>query len=118
MALAVLALVRYRGALATFFFLDDFWVMHDAVQVRTDGLAAVFRPGHAGFGLYRPLTTVAYSYVLQTLVGYDASAQHAVQLLAYGFLVVVAFGVAYRLTGSIAAAMAAVLMQSTAPGQR
>jgi hypothetical protein len=121
-ALAALTLVRYRGALATFFFLDDFWILHDAAEVGRESsaigaIAAVFRPGHAGFGLYRPLTSVGYSFLLQTFFGYDASAHHAVQLLVFAGVVVLAFAIAYRLTGSTVAATAASLMHLTAPGQ-
>src|SRR5215467_918892 len=85
-ALAVIALVRFREAVLTFYFLDDFWVMRDAAHVRLESVADVaqfFETGHAGFALYRPLTTVVYAYLLHALFGYDASGHHAFQLLVF-----------------------------------
>jgi hypothetical protein len=114
------SLYHYREALLTFFFFDDFWAMHDAASIRLDsidGVLAFFRPGHAGFGLYRPLTTVMYSYVLHALCGYDASAQHAVQLLIFSANVALAYAITYGVSRSVVAATAAGLIYTVAPGQ-
>jgi hypothetical protein len=117
---AAYSLYRYREALLTFYFLDDFWVMHDAAQVHLGSvgdLRQFFRFGHMGFAMYRPLSTVAYSYLLQSLVGFDASAQHACQLLVFTLNTGLAFAVTHKLTGSVAAATTAGLFYAGAPGQ-
>src|SRR5262245_49329072 len=119
-AVAAYSLYRFRHALLTFYFFDDFWVMHDAAHVRVDSvgdLRRFFEPGHVGFAMYRPLTTIIYSYVLQSLCGYDASAQHACQLLVFAANVLLAFAITQRVTGSAVAATAASLFYAVAPGQ-
>jgi hypothetical protein len=119
-AVAAYSLYHFRHALLAFYFFDDFWVMHDAAHVRVESvgdLRQFFRPSHVGFAMYRPLTTVWYSYVLQSLCGYDASAQHACQLLVFTANVLLAFAITQRLTGSTVAATAAGLFYTVAPGQ-
>jgi hypothetical protein len=114
------ATIRYREALLGFYFLDDFWVMKDAAAMDLDAPADViefFRPGHAGFLLYRPLTTVVYSYVLQALFGFDASGHHAFQLLVFAGNVALASVIVGRLTRSRRAAAAAGFLYAMAPGQ-
>jgi hypothetical protein len=119
-AVAAYSLYRYREALFMFYFYDDFWVMQNAATVRLDSpvdLLQFFQPGHAGFALYRPLSTVAYSFLLQSLVGYDASAQHAIQLLIFAANVALAFAISQRVTHSVVASTAAALLYTIAPGQ-
>src|SRR5262245_7229976 len=119
-ALLTYCAIRYRGALLCFFFLDDFWVMHDAAEVRLNSpldVVEFFRFGHSGFTLYRPLTTVAYSYLLQTLFAYDASGHHAFQLLVFLAIVALAMAIIWTLTQSRRATLAAGLLFATAPPQ-
>lgn len=118
--LGLYSIFRFREAMLTFYMLDDFWVMHDAVEVRLYSLWDVeqfFWPGHMGFRLYRPFTTVAYSYLLQSLFAFDASAQHGFQLLVFALNVLLVAGIVRRLTGSLVAGAAAALMYQLAPGQ-
>lgn len=118
--LVVVALIRFREAVLTFYFLDDFWVMRDAALIRLESLGDVaqfFRTSHAGFALYRPLTTVAYAYLLHALFGYDASGYHAFQLLVFALNVVLVFAITQRLTHSTAGAFAVGLIYALAPGQ-
>ena len=119
-ALAAYSLYRFRDAVLTFFVLDDFWVLRDASRVRIDSLADVqqlFWFGRQGFRLYRPLTTTAYSYLLQSLFGFDPSGHHAFQLLLFTANVLLVVAVVRRLTGSRRAALAAGLTYLLAPGQ-
>jgi hypothetical protein len=119
-ALGAYAIYRYRDAMVTFFFYDDFWIMRDAARIHLSSavdLLQLFRPGHMGFVMYRPFTTVAFSYLLQTLVGLDASAQHGILLLVFAANVVLAFAITRRLTQSSLAAAAGALLYTIAPGQ-
>lgn len=119
-ALVLYALYRFRQAILTFFVLDDFWVMRDASRVQIDSLwdvQGLFWFGHQGFRLYRPFTTSAYSYLLQSLFGFDPSMHHAFQLLVFAFVALLVTGVVRQLTSSAAAGLAAGLMFVLAPGQ-
>jgi len=80
---AVFYVLSYGDATGTFFSADDYWVMADAADVHMRGpldVVQFFVPGHNGFALYRPLSTVAYFYVLHGLFGYDPAGYHAAQL--------------------------------------
>src|SRR5262249_36763618 len=115
---AAYTLYHYREALFMFYFFDDFWVMRDAAAIRIVSPADLlhfFAAGHAGFGLYRPLSTVAYSYTLQSLVGFDASAQHTIQLLIFTGNVLLAFAITQRMIGSVVASTAVALLYAIAP---
>lgn len=119
-ALAAYAVFRFRHAMLTFYVLDDFWVMRDAARISLQSLADVqqfFWFSHPGFLLYRPLTTTAYSYLLQTLFGFDSAGQHAFQLLVFALNVVLVTDIIRRLTGSSLAGLAGGLMYLLAPGQ-
>src|SRR2546427_83917 len=72
-----------RDTTGTFFHFDDYWVMADAARVHLRqplDVLQFFVPGHNGFALYRPLSTVAYFYGLNALFGYDHAAYHAAHL--------------------------------------
>ena len=99
-----------------FFFFDDFWVMRDAASIAPGDVSGIFRLSHAGFQLYRPLTTVGFFYALRAVFAYDASGYHAVQLIVFTLNSVLAFAIARRLTGSLVAALAVGIL-SLAPGQ-
>ncbi len=119
-ALAGYALFRFREAILTFYFLDDFWVMRDASRVHLDSilnLQELFWFGHAEFCLYRPLTTTVYSFLLQGLFGFDSSGHHAVQLLIFTANVLLVVAIVGRITESMAAAVGAGLLYLLAPGQ-
>lgn len=119
-ALVLYTLSRYRGAILGFFFLDDFWVMRDAARVHVRSvwdLAQFFRPGHAGFQLYRPLSTVVYYHLLHRLFAYDSSGYHAFHLLAFTVNVLLVFAITRRLTQSTSAAFAVGLLYAAVPGQ-
>ncbi len=118
-ALGVYCIARYRDAVLSFFFLDDFWLLRDASALRWSGpldVVQILRPTHAGFKLYRPLTQSGYFALLWPVFGCDASGYHAVQLLAYAGTALLVFAIARRLTGSIQAGLAAGLIYATAPG--
>jgi len=60
--------------------------MRDAADIdRGSGwpFVEMFRPSHTGFLLYRPLSGVAYFYVLRQLFSVDASPYHAAHLLLF-----------------------------------
>src|SRR6185369_6661218 len=117
--LAVYSVARYRDALLSFFFLDDFWLLRTGAEFPWGslfGFAQVFRPTHVGFQLYRPLTQTGYFALLWPLCGTDATGYHAVQLLAFVAAVLLVFAIARRLTGSVAGATGAGLIYATAPG--
>jgi 4-amino-4-deoxy-L-arabinose transferase-like glycosyltransferase len=117
--LAGYCLSRYRDALLSFFFLDDFWLLHDAAALQWHSpLDAIqlLRPTHVGFQLYRPLTQYAYFAALGASFGADASAYHAVQILAFTACALLVFGITRRLTGSIQAGLAAGLIYAATPG--
>ena len=117
--LGVYCLARYRDAVFSFFFLDDFWLLRDASALRWSGpldAMQILRPTHAGFRLYRPFTQTGYFAFLWSVFGCDASGYHAVQLLAYAGTAVLVFAIARRLTGSIQAGLGAGLIYATAPG--
>lgn len=119
-ALALYTLYRFREAVLTFFVLDDFWVLRDAHRIQITSLGDVqqlFWFGHQGFRLYRPFTTSAYSYLLQSLFGFDPSAHHAFQLLVFAVIVLLVIGIVRRLTNSTTAGLAAGLIYVLAPGQ-
>jgi hypothetical protein len=115
--LCAIVFVWYRDCMLNFFFLDDFWVMRDAANLQPWDVLGAFRVGQADFMLYRPLTTVAYAYVLHLLFGYDSSGYHALQLLIFTLNAVLAFAIARRLTGSRLGALAAAVIYALAPGQ-
>lgn len=120
MALAIYTLYRFRQAVLTFFILDDFWVMRDAHRVQIGSLwdlQQFFWFGHQGFRLYRPFTTTAYSYVLQSLFGFDPSGHHAFQLVVFTLNVLLIVGIVRRLTDSAVAGLSAGLLYLLAPGQ-
>jgi hypothetical protein len=117
--IAVYCVARYRDAMLSFFFLDDFWLLRDVSALRRSSpldLAQVFRPTHVGFQLYRPLTQTGYFALLWSVFGCDASGYHAVQLLAFACTALLVFGIARRLTDSIQAGLGASLIYATAPG--
>jgi hypothetical protein len=110
---------RFGDAALLFFSRDDFWVLWEAARIEPRSvadLAHFLRPGHNGFLLYRPLTTVAYFYVLRLVFGYDASGYHAVQLAAHVINALLVFGIARRLTGSRLGGLAAAVLYAAAPG--
>jgi hypothetical protein len=54
-ALSAYCIGRYRDAVLSFFFLDDFWLLRDVSGLHWTGpldVAQVFRPTHAGFKLW------------------------------------------------------------------
>jgi hypothetical protein len=119
-ALVTLIALRYREAVFNFFFLDDFWVMHDAAAIHLDSpadLLEFFRVSHVGFLMYRPLTTVGYFWVLRQLFGYDSSAYHAFQVLVFTLSALLAFDIARMLARSNAAGLAVAVLFVIAPGQ-
>lgn len=119
-ALACYSVFRFREAMLTFYMLDDFWVMRDAVKVQLSSIWDIqqfFWFGHQGFRLYRPLTTTAYSYLLQSLFAFDSSGQHGFQLLVIALNILLVTGIVRRLTDSAAAGLAAGLLYLLAPGQ-
>jgi 4-amino-4-deoxy-L-arabinose transferase-like glycosyltransferase len=124
LALAAYCIARYRDALLAFFFLDDFWLLRDAAAFHAAAfprdapldLVRLLHPTHAGFGLYRPVTQSVYFAALWPHFGCDATPYHAVQLLAFTANALLVFGIARRLTGSMAAALAAGLIYATTPG--
>jgi len=119
-ALAAYSVARFRGAILTFFWLDDFWIMRDAARIQLDSawdIGQFLRFSHVGFLMYRPLSTTAYAYLLHTLFAYDASAYHFFQLCVFALNVILVFAVARHLTQSAAAGFAAGLLYLLAPGQ-
>ena len=110
---------RYGDAVLNFFFLDDFWVLHDAMMADRQHGGGVWRllmPGHMGFILYRPLSTVAYFAALRALFGLDATGYHLVQILAFAGNAILALAVAQQLTRSWIQAAAVALLYAAAPG--
>lgn len=112
-------LLRYGDAAREFFFLDDFWLLRDAARVQVEtvaNLAQIFRPSHAGYTLYRPLTQVGYFVALRHLFGIDSGAYHAAQLAVFAFNVVLVFAIARRLSASALGGLVAALLYAAAPG--
>ncbi|MGH7787163.1 MAG: hypothetical protein ACRERC_09885 [Candidatus Binatia bacterium] len=121
-ALAIIAtacLLHWGDSVGAFFFLDDYWLLQTSAAIRGDGISdlwQVFVPSHVGFLLYRPLTQAGYFVALGHLFGVDAAAYHAVHLLAAIANVMLAFGLAWRLTRSWFAGLATALLFAAAPG--
>lgn len=121
-ALAIIAmycLLRWGDSVGEFFFLDDYWLLQTSAAIRGDGVSdlwQVFVPSHVGFLLYRPLTQAGYFVFLGHLFGVDAAAYHAVQLLAAIANVLLAFGLAWRLTRSWFAGLTTAFLFAAAPG--
>ena len=118
-AIVAYYLLRFRDALLTFFWADDFVLMRFAAPLHFTSFAdlgQLLHPIHTGFLLYRPLTSVAYFYALRQLFGYDASGYHAIQLLAHAINALLVLGIARRLTDSPLAALSAAILYAAAPG--
>lgn len=118
-ALVAYYAVRFRDAILTFFFLDDFWCMSVAAHLQIHSwrdVAQFFLPSHAGFLLYRPLTQGGYFYVLRQLFGYDASGYHAFHLLVHAVTASLVFAIARALSASTLAGLAVALIYAAAPG--
>src|SRR6516164_2756722 len=102
-ALAAYCMSRYRDAVLSFFFLDDFWLLRDVSALGWHSPADIvqlFRPTHVGFELYRPLTQRGYFALLWSLFGCDPTGYHAAQILAYTGASLLVFAISRRLTGS------------------
>lgn len=115
--LCVISVAWYRDCLLGFFFFDDFWVMRDAARIPPGDIAGFFRFGHAGFELYRPLTTVMFFYALREIFGYDSSGYHAVQLVVFTLNGLLVFAITRRITASATAALAVGILYLLAAGQ-
>src|SRR5437879_7031594 len=116
---AVFYVLSYGDATGTFFSADDYWVMADAADVHMRGpldVVQFFVPGHNGFALYRPLSTVAYFYGLNALFGYDHAAYHAAHLTLNVLDAVLVYAISAHLLGSPFPAIATALLYAAAPG--
>jgi hypothetical protein len=113
-----LYLWSYADCIGGFFHFDDFWVLAAAGRIHlrsASDLLEFFRPIH-GFLLYRPLSTVAYFYVLHQLFGYDPAAYHASQIVFHIVNACLVYVVADRLFSSRPLGLASALVYATAPG--
>ena len=121
-AVAVLAafyVASYGDATGTFFSFDDYWVMVDAARVHLHtplDVVQFFVPGHNGFALYRPLSTVAYFYGLETLFGYDPAAYHAAHLGLNVLDAALVYAMCAAMLDSKLLALATALLYAAAPG--
>ena len=116
---AVFYVLSYGDATGTFFSADDYWVMADAADVHMRGpldVVQFFVPGHNGFALYRPLSTVAYFYVLHGLFGYDPAGYHAAQLTLNVIDAALLYAIAAHVLDSSFLGLATALLYAAAPG--
>src|SRR5947199_9455810 len=116
---AVFYVLSYGDATGTFFSADDYWVMADAADVHMRGpldVVQFFVPGHNGFALYRPLSTVAYFYVLHGLFGYDPAGYHAAQLTLNVIDAALVYAIAAHVLDSSFLGLATALLYAAAPG--
>ena len=116
--LATYTLIRYGDSVLGFFFLDDFWLLRDAVEPTWSltGLAQLVEFNHMGFRLYRPLTQSVYFFALRSVFGVDASGYHLVQLAGFTVNAILAMLIATRVSGSIALGLCAAILYAAAPG--
>lgn len=117
-SICIYCLFLYGDCVRTFFFLDDFWVLRDAARAYDSGWGPlqIFRFGHAGFTLYRPLTTVGYFYVLRAIFGVDSSGYHLVQVFVFALNSILVYALAVHLLESRVASLVTALLYATAPG--
>ena len=117
--LAVWYAWAYGDCTRYFLYFDDYWVLRDASRMQIGSLWDVrlfFLPGNHPFLLYRPLSTYAYSWVLQQLFDYDVAPYHAVQLATHFANALLTYLIASRLLASRSHGLAAALLYALASG--
>ena len=110
--------VTYGDFVGRFFAFDDFSVLDDVEHVAVQGLAGlphVLVPWPS-FAQYRPLTTIGWFWLARTCFGLDPRSWTVAQFATHLLNGLLVFAITRRLLRSSAAAFAAALIYTCAPG--